>query len=106
MKVGRNDLCPCGSGKKFKKCHLAGPLVLPIVGHPEAPKSALPPHLWDRIDERVRTEQLQEQARVAAYGDIRSIIHLDYAGYRLVVVRNRVYYSKKWKFFTDFLFEY
>ena len=22
MKVGRNDLCPCGSGKKFKKCHM------------------------------------------------------------------------------------
>ncbi len=21
--VGRNDLCPCGSGKKFKKCCLA-----------------------------------------------------------------------------------
>ena len=20
-KVGRNDLCPCGSGKKFKQCH-------------------------------------------------------------------------------------
>ena len=20
-KVGRNDPCPCGSGKKFKKCH-------------------------------------------------------------------------------------
>jgi preprotein translocase subunit SecA len=20
-KVGRNDLCPCGSGKKFKRCH-------------------------------------------------------------------------------------
>ena len=19
-KVGRNDLCPCGSGKKYKKC--------------------------------------------------------------------------------------
>jgi preprotein translocase subunit SecA len=19
--VGRNDPCPCGSGKKFKKCH-------------------------------------------------------------------------------------
>lgn len=25
-KAGRNDPCPCGSGKKFKKCHgLAGP---------------------------------------------------------------------------------
>ncbi len=21
-KVGRNDLCWCGSGKKYKKCHL------------------------------------------------------------------------------------
>jgi preprotein translocase subunit SecA len=21
MEVGRNDPCPCGSGKKFKKCH-------------------------------------------------------------------------------------
>ena len=21
---GRNDLCPCGSGKKYKKCHGAG----------------------------------------------------------------------------------
>jgi len=24
MKVGRNDVCPCGSGKKYKKCHLNG----------------------------------------------------------------------------------
>ena len=23
-KVGRNDACPCGSGKKYKKCHGAG----------------------------------------------------------------------------------
>jgi uncharacterized protein YecA (UPF0149 family) len=23
-KVGRNDPCPCGSGKKFKKCHGKG----------------------------------------------------------------------------------
>ena len=22
-KVGRNDPCPCGSGKKYKKCHMA-----------------------------------------------------------------------------------
>jgi preprotein translocase subunit SecA len=25
-KVGRNDLCPCGSGLKFKKCHLNKPV--------------------------------------------------------------------------------
>jgi preprotein translocase subunit SecA len=23
-KVGRNELCPCGSGKKFKNCHGRG----------------------------------------------------------------------------------
>ncbi|MES1166330.1 MAG: SEC-C metal-binding domain-containing protein, partial [Verrucomicrobiota bacterium] len=22
--TGRNDACPCGSGKKYKKCHLVG----------------------------------------------------------------------------------
>lgn len=26
-KIGRNDPCPCGSGKKFKKCHGAGQFV-------------------------------------------------------------------------------
>jgi preprotein translocase subunit SecA len=26
-KVGRNDLCPCGSGKKFKQCHGAAALA-------------------------------------------------------------------------------
>jgi hypothetical protein len=29
QKVGRNDPCPCGSGKKFKKCH-GGVTVSPI----------------------------------------------------------------------------
>ncbi|MGH9934851.1 MAG: SEC-C metal-binding domain-containing protein, partial [Blastocatellia bacterium] len=23
--IGRNDLCPCGSGKKYKKCCLGKP---------------------------------------------------------------------------------
>ncbi|MBN1983948.1 MAG: SEC-C domain-containing protein [Chitinivibrionales bacterium] len=24
QRVGRNDPCPCGSGKKYKKCHGVG----------------------------------------------------------------------------------
>ena len=28
-KIGRNDSCPCGSGKKFKKCCLDQPARLP-----------------------------------------------------------------------------
>lgn len=28
LKVGRNELCPCGSKKKFKKCHIENPIEL------------------------------------------------------------------------------
>jgi SWIM/SEC-C metal-binding protein len=28
-KIGRNDPCPCGSGKKFKKCCVDQPARLP-----------------------------------------------------------------------------
>jgi len=31
-KVGRNDPCPCGSGKKYKKCHGAGAPASPAAG--------------------------------------------------------------------------
>jgi hypothetical protein len=39
-KTGRNDLCPCGSGKKYKKCHesqerpsvMQGRMLMVIVG--------------------------------------------------------------------------
>ena len=32
-KVGRNDPCPCGSGKKYKKCHgAAGPTPTAVAG--------------------------------------------------------------------------
>lgn len=31
MKLGRNDICPCGSGNKLKKCHpeLDGTVIEP-----------------------------------------------------------------------------
>jgi preprotein translocase subunit SecA len=39
-KIGRNDPCPCGSGKKYKKCHGAaapGPSAPASGGKPAAP---------------------------------------------------------------------
>ncbi|MCJ8499074.1 type I methionyl aminopeptidase [Desulfatitalea sp. M08but] len=40
-KIGRNDPCPCGSGKKFKKCCLAKePSMTPRI-HPQKPKIRL-----------------------------------------------------------------
>ncbi len=31
--VGRNERCPCGSGRKFKQCHLGKPVDLTSVDH-------------------------------------------------------------------------
>jgi hypothetical protein len=49
-KVGRNDPCPCGSGKKYKRCHLPfdqprKPAVelKPAVAEPQAEPENLPP---------------------------------------------------------------
>jgi hypothetical protein len=42
-KIGRNDPCPCGSGKKYKKCHGApGPPPSPPSSgdRPSAPAAA------------------------------------------------------------------
>ncbi len=38
--TGRNDACPCGSGKKYKKCHLAADeqATVPPVVAPDAPE--------------------------------------------------------------------
>jgi hypothetical protein len=47
-KVGRNDPCPCGSGRKYKKCHLA----IDEMGRP-ASQDAESSH---RLDQRLCTE--------------------------------------------------
>jgi preprotein translocase subunit SecA len=36
-KIGRNDPCPCGSGKKYKKCHGAAVPVPAATGKPNRP---------------------------------------------------------------------
>ena len=52
--LGRNDPCPCGSGKKFKKCCLAkNEAARPrrvTVGTPEHFITALRPELDDAVD--------------------------------------------------------
>src|SRR6185295_683706 len=55
MKAGRNDTCPCGSGKKYKKCCLAKDQVqsqkgVLLASHSSAP--ALPAALRDDWQEK------------------------------------------------------
>jgi hypothetical protein len=35
-KIGRNELCPCGSGRKYKKCHLDRESSAPVPYHESA----------------------------------------------------------------------
>ena len=101
MRVGRNALCPCGSGKKFKKCHLNMP--------PIGATSAAPPQLPRAVTEKFARHRREEMLREANFGKIRPIIQVpEYAGKRIVVVRNRIYWQdkEKWKFFSDFLSDY
>ena len=40
-KIGRNDVCPCGSGKKYKDCHAAeGSIYLEKLAREEDRKRA------------------------------------------------------------------
>lgn len=94
-KIGRNEPCPCGSGKKYKRCH--GSLRdLDRVG---AALAALP-----QIHAR---HQAKEHQRVSQQGLGRPIVatHAS-SGHQVVAVRNRIFASDKWKTFHDFLIDY
>ena len=95
---GRNAPCPCGSGKKFKRCHGGSGLR---SGSPSVGRS---------VDARLRDKlawiQAQQLQREKQQGLGRPIISEVFQDYRIVAVGNRVLYSKDWRTFHDFLFHY
>jgi hypothetical protein len=96
-KVGRNDPCPCGSGKKFKKCHGASMPQIPMktqLPDPEALRKEL-----------ARIQALHKQ-RQQQQGFGKSIVTTVFEGYRIVAVGGKVFHSRSWKTFHDFLFDY
>jgi len=103
-KIGRNDPCPCGSGLKYKKCHgqpqSAGHFRVNTVDQKLFVK--LPPNIQEQIIEH----EMKEKRQKALYGDTRPIISVDFKGYKFVAVGNQLHYSKEWKTFHDFLFDY
>src|SRR3984957_17761753 len=97
-KVRRNESCPCGSGKKFKKC--CGAID-------RADSAFVPPR---ELQEAMRLEadrfKAREHRRRLMQGLGRPIISFETLGYRCVAVGGTIHWSKKWKTFHDFLFEY
>jgi tetratricopeptide (TPR) repeat protein len=62
--AGRNDPCPCGSGKKYKKCHLRDDeaVAVPVVGPPDAQE--LLANAW-RLFEQRRPGAAEREFRAA-----------------------------------------
>lgn len=100
-KIGRNDSCPCGNGRKFKQCH----------GRPEfeLPNLVLSANLEKQIvaegRRRFEKHKVQEIQRQKQQGLGRPIISTEHKGYRFVAVGKRLHYGK-WKTFADFLGNY
>jgi SEC-C motif-containing protein len=95
QKVGRNDPCPCGSGKKYKRCHGAPTASL------GADASEFP--LGSRLDRKLLEMEAQRLQREQQQGLGKPIISSFFQGHRFVLVGNKVHYSRNWKTFHDFL---
>jgi len=97
-KIGRNDVCPCGSGQKFKRCHGRSGVVDFRISQPAS--------LDDDLKQRIREFEARELQRQQQQGLGRPIVSALFQGYRFVAVRGRLHFSKDWKTFHDFLMYY
>ena len=98
----RNRPCPCGSGKKYKRCHGRSPQParLPVAPSP-APRQMPPEVLATLARHNMRVQQWER-----TYGQVRPIVHGDFQEHKFVAVGSTLYWSKDWKSFTDFLLHY
>ena len=89
LNIGRNDPCPCGSGKKFKKCHMGREedLVLEKLQYlpEEASKtiSSLPEVNYGRCHKLLNAlvwSKLTQSEVGIKFIDLKSYLNLGYAG--------------------------
>jgi SEC-C motif len=114
QKIGRNDPCPCGSGKKYKKCHGASPALqvrpqpVPRFSVRLHPTNTVPPEVLAKAIAITREQQRQEQERQRRYGFVRPEIAADYHGYKFVAIGSTLLYmpGDRCRFLTDVLLAY
>lgn len=92
MKIGRNKPCPCGSGKKFKRCH----------GNLQAHYA---PDTLD-VGGLLRNSAAKERIRQTQQGLGKPLISMHWQDHQFVAVGSKLHYSKTWKTFIDFLSDY
>lgn len=96
-KTKRNAPCPCGSGKKFKKCHGANSKPAPAFDPTNPPLA---------VKQKIEALEAKEKQRQQQQGYGRPIISTTYQGHRVVAVGGTLHFSKSWKTFHDFLMQY
>ena len=99
MKTGRNDPCPCGSGKKFKKCCLN----VTRPGGQRAPERE--PAFLAKAKAMMRQHQAAENVRQQQQGHGNPIVSWvdEKSGYRFVAVKMTLHWRKDWVLFPNFL---
>jgi len=126
-KVGRNEPCPCGSDKKFKKCHGAphqprSPIQLTgnysvhqiardadgTISGPTPVKGAVPDEVLQKMIADMHERERQEKERTRRYGLVRPEIAADLQGQKFVAIGNTILYmpSERCRFLTDVLLAY
>lgn len=101
-KIGRNDPCPCGRGKKYKKCCIGVRIVDQRRQHSPIDHGELL-----REHKRVLEEfERRKRDRAPKYGYVRPIISMMVGDTRHVAVGSTDHWSKAWKTVPDFLFDY
>lgn len=98
-KLGRNDPCPCGSGRKFKKCHGS-------IDSLDMLRMLNSPRMCQELQTMVARREAQEFQRREQQGLGKPIISTQFQDHRVVAVGRTIHFSKKWKTFHDFLNDY
>ena len=71
--LGRNELCPCGSGKKYKRCCLNKDVVVDRAGRKVGTAQKQYSELYTRIYEYSRQDKFKEE-----YEKAKEIINKDF----------------------------
>lgn len=96
-KIGRNDECPCGSQKKYKKC---------CGAHQRQDKSNRKLPDLSLVKQKIKEHEASEKQRIEQQGHGHRIVSCEMNGYRIVAVKDKLYWSTEWKSFHDFLCHY
>lgn len=97
-KIGRNDYCPCGSGLKYKKCHL-------LMNTAQLPLN-VPLSVLRELRRKKNAQQLADKIRKKELGEVRPIISCDAPYGKLVAIGSKIYKTSLDADFYGFILEH